>query len=41
MLLAFDIGNTNIVIGVFQNNTLLADWRIASDTRKHTMNTGS
>ena len=34
MLLAFDIGNTNIVIGVFQNNTLLADWRIASDRQK-------
>lgn len=34
MLLAFDIGNTNIVIGVFQNDTLLADWRIASDRQK-------
>ena len=34
MLLAFDIGNTNIVIGVFHNNQLLADWRIASDRQK-------
>ena len=34
MLLAFDIGNTNIVIGVFQNNKLAADWRIASDRKK-------
>lgn len=34
MLLAFDIGNTNIVIGVFQQKTLLADWRIASDRLK-------
>ena len=34
MLLAFDIGNTNIVIGVFQQKNLLADWRIASDRLK-------
>ena len=34
MLLAFDIGNTNIVIGVFQQKKLLADWRIASDRLK-------
>ena len=34
MLLAFDIGNTNIVIGVFQEDNLLADWRIASDRNK-------
>ncbi len=34
MLLAFDIGNTNIVIGVFQKNELLANWRIASDRQK-------
>lgn len=34
MLLAFDIGNTNIVIGVIQNDALLADWRIASDRKK-------
>lgn len=34
MLLAFDIGNTNIVIGIFRDNELLADWRIASDRQK-------
>ena len=34
MLLAFDIGNTNIVIGVFQQDKLLADWRVASDRQK-------
>ena len=34
MLLAFDIGNTNIVIGVFQQDRLLADWRVASDRQK-------
>lgn len=34
MLLAFDIGNTNIVIGVFQQDKLIADWRIASDRQR-------
>jgi len=28
MLLVIDIGNTNIVIGVFDNDQLLANWRI-------------
>lgn len=34
MLLTVDIGNSNIVIGVFAKNTLQADWRIASDRLK-------
>lgn len=34
MLLALDIGNTNIVLGVYREDTLLADWRIASDRQK-------
>lgn len=34
MLLAFDVGNTNIVIGLFQGEELLADWRISSDRLK-------
>lgn len=34
MLLAFDIGNTNIVIGMFQEDTLLNHWRITSDRQK-------
>lgn len=34
MLLAFDIGNTNIVIGVFREEQLIADWRIATDRQK-------
>ena len=34
MLLTFDIGNSNIVIGVFQNEKLVADWRVASDRLK-------
>lgn len=36
MLLAFDVGNTNIVIGLFKGETLLADWRISSDRLKTT-----
>lgn len=34
MLLAIDIGNTNIVLGVFRKERLEATWRIATDTRR-------
>ena len=34
MLLAFDIGNTNITLGVFQGEGLRATWRIATDANK-------
>lgn len=34
MLLVIDIGNTNIVIGVFENETLKAHWRIATKKTK-------
>ena len=34
MLLAFDIGNTNIVIGAFDGEQLLNHWRITSDRQK-------
>jgi type III pantothenate kinase len=34
MLLAIDIGNTNITMGVFQEDELLATWRMASDPYK-------
>ncbi len=34
MLLAIDIGNTNVTVGVFQEEELLATWRLATDTRK-------
>lgn len=34
MLLAFDTGNSNTVIGLFEGATLLADWRLATDARK-------
>lgn len=34
MLLVFDIGNTQTVIGVFSGVKLLADWRLATDRQK-------
>jgi type III pantothenate kinase len=33
MLLALDIGNTNIVAGVFNNDQLIAQWRLSSGER--------
>lgn len=34
MLLTFDIGNTNIVIGVFHDDRLIANWRVQTDSRR-------
>lgn len=34
MLLAFDIGNSDIVLGVFQDGKLLTNWRIETDNNK-------
>ena len=34
MLFAVDIGNTNIVCAVFDGETIVHEWRIASDTRR-------
>lgn len=34
MLLAIDIGNTNIVIGVYENDILHSHWRISSNTSR-------
>ncbi len=34
MLLVFDVGNTNIVLGVYDKETLLYHWRISSDKQK-------
>lgn len=34
MLFALDIGNTNIVMGVYQGNVLKYHWRISTDTNK-------
>ena len=33
MLLAIDVGNTNIVVGVFDGDQLIADFRIHTDDR--------
>ena len=34
MLLAIDIGNTNVTAGVFEDERLLASWRLATDPRR-------
>ena len=34
MLIAVDIGNTNIVLGVFRENDLIHHWRLGTDFRK-------
>lgn len=34
MLLAFDTGNTNTVMGVFEDDTLIANWRFATDAQR-------
>ena len=31
MLLAIDVGNTNIVLGIFEGSNLVASWRLATD----------
>ena len=36
MLLAIDIGNSNIVWGIFDGDQLVADWRISTDHSKTT-----
>ncbi|MCC6174228.1 MAG: type III pantothenate kinase [Chloroflexi bacterium] len=36
MLLAVDVGNTNIVAGVFEGDRLIRNWRLATDRRKTT-----
>jgi type III pantothenate kinase len=35
MLLAIDAGNTNITLGVFRDEDLIAEWRIVTDRAKH------
>ena len=34
MLLTIDIGNSQIVWGIFDKNTLVSSWRIATDSTK-------
>lgn len=31
MILVFDVGNTNIVLGVFEGDELVANWRLSTD----------
>ena len=33
-LLAIDIGNSNVVWGVFDDERLIADWRVGTDAAK-------
>lgn len=34
MLLAFDVGNTNIVLGVFRDGEMITNWRLETDNNK-------
>lgn len=34
MLLAIDVGNTNIVVGVFEGDKLVESWRLATDNKR-------
>lgn len=34
MILVFDVGNTNIVLGVYDGETLIVNWRISTDRQK-------
>lgn len=34
MLLAFDVGNTNIVLGVFKDGKMITSWRLETDNNK-------
>jgi peptide chain release factor 1 len=34
MLLVFDVGNTNMVLGIYENNELTKHWRICTDKEK-------
>ena len=34
MLLVFDVGNTNMVIGVYEGKNLIKNWRICTDIHK-------
>lgn len=34
MLLAVDVGNTNIVFGIFQGDKMLESWRLATDNKR-------
>ena len=31
MILVLDVGNTNIVLGIYKNKELIANWRLSTD----------
>ena len=33
MLLTIDVGNTNTVLGIFDEDEILQSWRVKTDTR--------
>lgn len=34
MILVIDVGNTNIVLGVYENKELIASWRVSTDSKR-------
>jgi type III pantothenate kinase len=34
MILVIDVGNTNIVLGAYDNDNLIADWRLSTDSKR-------
>jgi type III pantothenate kinase len=34
LILVLDVGNTNIVLGVYKDRNLIADWRLATDSKR-------
>jgi type III pantothenate kinase len=34
MLLTVDVGNTNTVLGLYEDSNLVVDWRISTDKQK-------
>jgi type III pantothenate kinase len=34
MILVIDVGNTNIVLGAYDNDKLIADWRLSTDSKR-------
>ena len=34
MLLTVDVGNTNVVLGVFENRKMIGSWRMATDNKR-------
>lgn len=34
MILVLDVGNTNIVLGVYKGDNLIADWRLSTDAKR-------